>query len=91
MTIEKTEIEALDEQILQLKKKRAEMRRAMPREIVEDFTFETADGAVSLSELFGDKPDLLVVHNMASRACTARCGPTGSTALRRTSKTAPDS
>jgi len=31
---------------------------------VEDYTFQNAEGAVTLSELFGDKDDLFIVHNM---------------------------
>jgi predicted dithiol-disulfide oxidoreductase (DUF899 family) len=52
---------------------RAEMRAlqaAIEPEEVEDYRFETPDGPVSLSELFGDKPDLFVIHNMG-RSCVA--------------------
>jgi len=60
------EIDALDQQILDLKKKVAELRRAQPPEPMEDFAFEGPDGPVSLSTLFGDKDDLLIVHNMGT-------------------------
>ena len=69
MTIEATEIEALEEQILQLKKRRAALKRAEPRERVEDFVFESTDGLIKLSELFAGRPDLLVIHNMG-RSCS---------------------
>lgn len=34
-----------------------------------EYRFQTADGAVGLAELFGDKEDLLVIHNMG-RGCS---------------------
>jgi predicted dithiol-disulfide oxidoreductase (DUF899 family) len=39
---------------------------------VEDYVFEGAKGPVKLSELFGDKRDLFVIHNMGTtcRYCT---------------------
>ena len=53
----------------------AELRRALPSggEIPEDYTFEGRDGAVRLSQLFGDK-DTLVIYSMMfgpqrERAC----------------------
>jgi len=33
---------------------------------VEDYEFATIDGAVRLSELFGDHDDLILIHNMGS-------------------------
>ncbi len=33
---------------------------------VEDYVFQTPEGAVKLSELFGDKDDLFIVHNMGT-------------------------
>ncbi|MCB0217985.1 MAG: DUF899 family protein [Caldilineae bacterium] len=36
--------------------------------IVADYAFETPDGPVRLSQLFGDRDDLIVVHNMG-RGC----------------------
>lgn len=59
------EIEALTRQIMELKEKLKEAQRNYPREEVRDYTFQDWDGATtSLSELFGDRTDLLVVHNM---------------------------
>jgi predicted dithiol-disulfide oxidoreductase (DUF899 family) len=37
---------------------------------VKDYEFTTADGAVRLSQLFGDHEDLILIHNMGS-ACPA--------------------
>jgi predicted dithiol-disulfide oxidoreductase (DUF899 family) len=41
-------------------------------EPVEDYVFDTPDGQVALSELFGDKADLFIIHNMGKTcpACT---------------------
>jgi predicted dithiol-disulfide oxidoreductase (DUF899 family) len=48
---------------------RAEMRRIQddiePQQ-VEDYRLSTPDGEVRLSALFGDKADLLVIHNMGT-------------------------
>lgn len=44
------------------------LRKGRPPEPVDDYEFHTLDGPVKLSGLFGDKPDLLVVHNMG-RSC----------------------
>ena len=48
---------------------RAEMRKIQdeiePQE-VEDYRFSTIDGDVRLSDLFGDKADLFVIHNMGA-------------------------
>lgn len=43
-----------------------EVMRAAGPEPVEDFTLIGPDGPATLSSLFGDKPDLLVTHNMGS-------------------------
>ena len=37
-------------------------------ELIADYTFATADGPVRLSQLFGDKDTLFVIHNMG-RTC----------------------
>ena len=67
------EIDALERHILDLKSKRTELIRQMPREEVKDYSFDRAGGGtVTLCELFGTKDDLLVVHNMGRRCryCT---------------------
>lgn len=61
------EIGALDQEIEALKRKRAELYRALPREEVGEYEFvRTNGGKVPLSALFGDKDDLLLIHNMGS-------------------------
>jgi len=53
-------------------KKLAKQKRKLPREVVEDYVFESPKGPVKLSELFGKKKDLIVVHNMGAKCvyCT---------------------
>ncbi len=63
------EIDQLSGQIGELKAKLSEARRRRPAEPVNDYDLMNQDGStVKLSELFGDKNDLLVVHNMG-RGC----------------------
>ena len=59
------EIAALREKI------RAAQGEAEPQ-AVEDYVFQTTEGEVRLSALFGDKPDLIVIHNMGTgcSSCT---------------------
>jgi predicted dithiol-disulfide oxidoreductase (DUF899 family) len=54
---------------------REEMRKeqaAVEPEVVKDYVFQTLTGDVRLSQLFGDKRDLFVIHNMGTTcpACT---------------------
>jgi len=60
------EIRRLEEQIGKLKEQLTEARRKRPSEPVDSFRFETVNGDVSLSDLFGSRSDLLVVHNMGA-------------------------
>jgi predicted dithiol-disulfide oxidoreductase (DUF899 family) len=57
-------IEQLEKDILDKKKQLAELRRAQPPKAVNDYTFQTGKGPIKLSELFGDKSELLLIHNM---------------------------
>jgi predicted dithiol-disulfide oxidoreductase (DUF899 family) len=67
-----TETQRVDKEIARLQaeieKNReaiAKLRRSRPAETVQDYTFKGAGGkSVRLSELFGGKQDLIVVHNM---------------------------
>ena len=59
------EIRRLQAEIQELKARVSEARRLAPCEPVEDSELRRTDGSsVRLSELFRDKVDLLVVHNM---------------------------
>ncbi len=66
-------IQALEAQIIDLKKQLSAARREAEPEPVRDYTLRTPAGEpVTLRSLFGDKRDLLVVHNMGQRCvyCT---------------------
>ncbi|MEM7051597.1 MAG: DUF899 family protein [Acidobacteriota bacterium] len=64
------EIERLEHQILELKKRLAELRRERPPTPVRDYELVTSEGgSVRLSELFGTHSELVVVHNMG-RGCS---------------------
>lgn len=59
------------EKALQKKKKQlAALRKRLPKELVEDYSLMDFDGReVKLSSLFGDRDELIVVHNMG-RSCS---------------------
>jgi predicted dithiol-disulfide oxidoreductase (DUF899 family) len=54
------------EQIAAICDKMREARSAAEPEEVRDYVFTNSDGSVRLSDLFGEKPDLIVIHNMGS-------------------------
>jgi predicted dithiol-disulfide oxidoreductase (DUF899 family)/AraC-like DNA-binding protein len=67
------EIDSLQNEVDLAKQKLAEARQRRPKEPIHDYTFKTVDDKeVRLSELFGDKNDLILVHNMGTgcRHCT---------------------
>lgn len=66
------EIAQLEQQLAELTTKLHKLHSELPGEEVKNYTFETAEGAVTLRDLFGDKDKLLVIHNMgqACRYCT---------------------
>lgn len=59
-------------QIAALREKMREARAAAEPEAVADYAFATPKGEVRLSELFGDKSELILIHNMGSScpSCT---------------------
>ena len=58
-------IAAYREQIAELREKMREAQAAIEPEEVKDYAFKRAEGGtVRLSDLFGDKSDLFVIHNM---------------------------
>lgn len=57
-------IHELEMQIYQLQQDLQELRKGAVPESVEDYTFASLDGTVQLSELFGDKDELVLIHNM---------------------------
>ena len=67
-----TEIPELEKQIFELTAKLNELRKASAGDEVRDYEFSTIDGATSLLSMFGDKQQLLLIHNMGQgcRYCT---------------------
>ncbi len=64
------EIDGLEYRIQELKNQAAALRRERPSEEVEDYTFKTWQGrTVSLSELFGEREQMILIHNMG-RSCS---------------------
>jgi len=66
------EINELEKQLFELTMKLGELRKKNLGRDVQNFTFSTLDGDVSLLELFGNNDRLLVIHNMGQgcRYCT---------------------
>jgi predicted dithiol-disulfide oxidoreductase (DUF899 family) len=65
-------VEDLEKQIFELMGELAQARATAQPEEVPDYSFETTDGTVTLSQLFGDRDKLIAVHNMGQgcRYCT---------------------
>jgi predicted dithiol-disulfide oxidoreductase (DUF899 family) len=66
------ELEVRRRRIEALRTEMREVQAAVEPQPVEDYVFQTADGQVRLSELFGANTDLFVIHNMGAgcSACT---------------------
>ncbi|MEO8399815.1 MAG: DUF899 family protein [Ignavibacteriaceae bacterium] len=67
------EIKFLQEQIKENREKIVVLRSRRKPEEIEDYVFKTKEGKnISLSEMFGDKNELIVIHNMGKscRYCT---------------------
>ncbi len=67
------ELRELEAEMSTLQARINEARRRAGAMAVQDYTLQTTNGApVKLSELFGDKRDLIVVHNMGQKCvyCT---------------------
>lgn len=67
------ELQKLEAEMTALRGRINEARRRAGAMTVQDYTLASLDGApVKLSELFGDKRDLIVVHNMGRKCpyCT---------------------
>lgn len=54
------------ERLAGLRHEMREIQAAVESQQVDDYAFSTAAGEVRLSELFGDKQDLFVIHNMGT-------------------------
>jgi predicted dithiol-disulfide oxidoreductase (DUF899 family) len=68
----KTSIAGYRRQIAELREKMREAQRIAEPQPVQDYLLAGQNGPVKLSELFGDKRDLIVIHNMGTscRYCT---------------------
>jgi predicted dithiol-disulfide oxidoreductase (DUF899 family) len=65
-----SEIDELEYQLQDTKRKLAELRRQRPREEISDYQLRDSEGReASLSSLFGDRSRLILVHNMG-RNCS---------------------
>ena len=66
------EIAAVERRIGELTAELNALRRQNPPTPVPDYAFQTLDGETSLNQLFGEREQLLVVHNMGQgcRYCT---------------------
>jgi predicted dithiol-disulfide oxidoreductase (DUF899 family) len=53
-------------QIAELRRQMREVQADAEPEEVRDYEFATSQGLVRLSALFGDKADLIVIHNMGA-------------------------
>ena len=67
-----TEAEKLEFEIMQKSQQLSALRRKEPTIEVDDYAFDTVEGGACLSDLFGDRERLLVIHNMGQgcRYCT---------------------
>lgn len=65
-------IEKIEKQIFDLTQELNALRREHRGDAVPDYTFRTLDGEVTLRALFGDRTQLLAIHNMGQgcRYCT---------------------
>jgi predicted dithiol-disulfide oxidoreductase (DUF899 family) len=62
------QLDGLRKEIAAIRKKMRKVQASLEPEEVEDYALEGPDGRVRLSQLFGDKDELFVVHNMG-RSC----------------------
>lgn len=66
------EIQAMEQQLGELSRKLAKLRKEAPPVEVPDYSFQTLTGPVTLSSLFAGKEILFAIHNMGQgcRYCT---------------------
>lgn len=57
-------LEEAERELVQARKHVNELRGQASQRPVEDYTFQDTTGPVNLSDLFGARQDLLVIHNM---------------------------
>jgi len=59
-------IRKLEDRLVRQHQKLGKLKRELAPKAVEDYALKNPEGPVTLSELFGDKRDLIVVHNMGA-------------------------
>jgi len=64
--LDTAELYQLEDELAQLEARVLTARAAMRGVVVEDYEFEGWDGPVRLSDLFGDRSQLIVIHNMGA-------------------------
>jgi predicted dithiol-disulfide oxidoreductase (DUF899 family) len=61
------ELAEAEEELVKAKERLAELRRQLPKEEVKDYALKAWDGGEArLSRFFGDKKDLILIHNMGT-------------------------
>src|SRR6266481_1402041 len=78
-------------QISDLRGKIRELQQSAEPQAVMDYTFATPDGPVRLSQLFGDKASLFVIHNMGAGCPYCTLWADGFNGFCRISRIAPPS
>ena len=65
-------IAVLEKELLEKQRTLAELRRKVAPEPVQDYVLQSSEGPTRLSGLFGEKSDLILIHNMGKgcRYCT---------------------
>jgi predicted dithiol-disulfide oxidoreductase (DUF899 family) len=58
------QIQALEQELMEKRRELTEMKKEQTRAEVEDYELKNSSGSIKLSALFGDKEDLVVIHNM---------------------------
>ena len=58
------EIANAQEELDEARRRLVKLRRQLPPEPISDYELKNATGTVRLSEMFGDKDDLILIHNM---------------------------
>jgi predicted dithiol-disulfide oxidoreductase (DUF899 family) len=61
-----TALNAKRDEIAAVRKEMAALQATVEPEVVKDYVLAGWDGPVRLSDLFGDKDDLILIHNMGS-------------------------
>ena len=66
------DIQRLEDELVERQRELAAMKRRLPIEAVKDYVLAGWSGPVLLSDLFREKDDLIVIHNMGKgcRYCT---------------------